>query len=60
MTIHNRQEAMAWQRQYNARAPCEGDPAPDFRLWDVHGQNPVQLSDFKGTRPVALVFGSYT
>ena len=41
--------------------PKVGDVAPDFALPLV--KNPkvlVRLSSFKGTRPVALIFGSYT
>lgn len=37
-----------------------GDPAPDFRLPTVDRANTVQLSSFRGSRPVVLVFGSYT
>jgi len=41
-------------------APKVGDLAPDFELQDPSGETAVRLSDFRGTRPVALVFGSYT
>ena len=51
---------MAHQRQLDARAPKAGEPAPDFELCDSNGQNPVRLSDFRGQKPVALLFGSYT
>jgi len=34
--------------------------APDFELSDVSGENAVSLSDFRGQKPVALVFGSFT
>ena len=37
-----------------------GDAAPDFRLPRLDRQDPVQLSAFRGVRPVVLVFGSYT
>jgi hypothetical protein len=37
-----------------------GDVAPDFRLKTRDGTREVQLSGFKGKRPVVLVFGSYT
>ena len=37
-----------------------GDPAPDFELTRLDGKGTVKLSSFKGKRPVALVFGSYT
>jgi len=37
-----------------------GDAAPDFKLKTKDGSREVQLSGFKGKRPVVLVFGSYT
>lgn len=59
-TITNRQEATIWQKKYDAAAPKVGDLAPDFELFDIQGENPVRLSDFKGNKPVALIFGSFT
>jgi hypothetical protein len=59
-TIKNRKEATRWQKKYDVSAPREGDLAPDFELRDVNGENPVRLSDFRGVKPVALVFGSFT
>jgi len=59
-TIHNRQDSTAWQKRYDAYAPKEGDLAPDFELMDLNGENPVRLSDFRGQKPVALIFGSFT
>ncbi len=59
-TIQHRKAATAWQKRYDAHAPKVGDMAPDFELHDVNGQNPVRLSDFRGQKPVALVFGSFT
>ena len=59
-TFKNRQEARVWQAAYDPRAPNAGDPAPEFELHDVHGQQSVRLSEFRGRRPVALVFGSFT
>ncbi len=39
----------------------EGLMAPDFSLKPATGGgDPVQLSSFRGDRPVALIFGSYT
>ncbi|MBI3837337.1 MAG: redoxin domain-containing protein [Planctomycetia bacterium] len=40
--------------------PKAGDVAPDFTLATLDGKQQVRLSDFRGKRPVALVFGSYT
>ena len=37
-----------------------GEPAPDFTLPLVAGDGQVTLSAFRGERPVALIFGSYT
>ena len=40
--------------------PRVGTMAPDFTLAPPEGGEPVTLSDFRGDRPVALIFGSYT
>ena len=37
-----------------------GDAAPDFRLPLLDGSSSVELSSFRGNRPVVLIFGSYT
>jgi hypothetical protein len=37
-----------------------GDRAPDFLLRTWEGEGEVALSSFQGSRPVVLVFGSYT
>ena len=38
-----------------------GDPAPDFKLKVLDdAEKTVSLSDFKGRKPVVLIFGSYT
>jgi hypothetical protein len=37
-----------------------GDLAPDFTLPTLDRTQEVTLSSFRGTRPVVLVFGSYT
>ena len=41
-------------------APKAGDLAPDFTLSDISGTESVTLSDFRGNKPVALIFGSFT
>jgi hypothetical protein len=55
-----RKEKMKSQKLLNARAPKAGELAPDFTLFDISGTDLVTLSDFRGVKPVALVFGSYT
>ena len=37
-----------------------GDSAPDFSLPTLDHKNTVRLSSFRGSKPVVLVFGSYT
>lgn len=59
-TIQNRREATAWQQHFDTAAPKLGDPAPDFELSDVNGENTITVSQFRGKKPVALVFGSFT
>jgi hypothetical protein len=48
-----------WTRARAGRVQA-GDVAPDFRLPTLDRQAVVQLSSFRGDRPVVLVFGSYT
>jgi len=55
-----RAEELAWQRGGDPKSPKVGELAPDFELQDPEGNVSVRLSDFRGKRPVALVFGSYT
>ena len=50
----------AWQQKYETSDPKVGDLAPDFELYDLRNQQSVRLSDFRGEKPVALIFGSYT
>lgn len=58
--LQHRNKAKVWQEKYDATAPKVGDIAPDFELSDVDGQNQIRLSSFQNTKPVALIFGSYT
>jgi len=58
--VKYRIEATRTQRRLDAKAPKAGDLAPDFTLSDVSGTKSVTLSDFRGQKPVVLVFGSYT
>jgi hypothetical protein len=45
-------------------SPCEGPslgkPAPNFSLPTHDGTQRISLSDFRGKKPVVLVFGSFT
>jgi hypothetical protein len=59
-TIRDLKEARAWHERHEAAAPKPGDLAPDFSLADADGGSRVRLSDLRGKRPVALVFGSVT
>ena len=55
-----RTKLMKRQKGLNATAPKAGDMAPDFTLKDISGTQSITLSDFRGKKPVALVFGSFT
>jgi peroxiredoxin len=48
------------QKELDRQAPKAGDLAPDFTLSDHRGENTVTLSNFRGDKPVALIFGSFT
>jgi hypothetical protein len=48
------------RRPFEERAPQVGDHAPDFALAPLGGGELVRLSSFRGVKPVALIFGSYT
>ena len=41
-------------------APAVGEEAPDFELPLQGDGRRVRLSSFRGVKPVALIFGSYT
>ena len=58
--IKFRSKLMKQQKGLNQLAPKAGDTAPDFTLSDISGTESITLSDFRGKKPVALVFGSYT
>ena len=48
------------RRDPKATGAKEGTVAPDFTLKPPGGGKAVTLSSFRGKRPVALIFGSYT
>jgi hypothetical protein len=47
-------------RDLSTPSVAVGDDAVDFELPALDGGGTVRLSSFKGDKPVALVFGSYT
>ncbi len=55
-------DVMASADYRDLRTPnvAEGDPAPDFELPTLDGDETVRLASLLERRPVALVFGSYT
>jgi hypothetical protein len=44
---------------YGEGGPAPGESAPEFELETTAGER-VALADFRGKRPVALIFGSFT
>jgi hypothetical protein len=43
-----------------AEGPQLNAPATDFTLTSPDGKTTITLSDYKGKKPVALIFGSFT
>ena len=52
--------ASADYRDLRTPSVAAGDPAPDFELPTLDGDDTVRLASLLERRPVALVFGSYT
>ena len=59
-TLAYRAQSVAWQRKHEPGAPKVGQMAHDFELQDTRRERSVRLSEFRGKRPVALIFGSFT
>ena len=53
-------QAMEAVVQRDEMGPNVGEVPPDFSLKLVGSEERVRLSSFKGQKPVALIFGSYT
>lgn len=53
-------EVTVWQNEHNPHVPKVGEIAPDFELSDYTGTKTARLSDFRGKKPVVLLFGSFT
>jgi len=53
--------ALLQSRPEALEGPKVGAEAPDFKLKTLaDAKKEVKLSDFKGKKPVVLIFGSYT
>ncbi len=48
------------RRRPSDKAPKVGDVAPTFKLKSLDGKSETDLAEFKGKKPVVLIFGSYT
>ena len=55
-----RNELMRFIFDRETLAPAVGEEAPDFELPQLGNVARVRLSSFRGVKPVALIFGSYT
>jgi len=51
---------MRFLSERETHAPAVGADAPDFELPKLGDSERVRLSGFRGHKPVALIFGSYT
>jgi len=60
MEPEQRSALMQFLAERETLAPEIGADAPDFKLPRLGSAEHVQLSSFRGRKPVALIFGSYT
>lgn len=60
MEPDRRTALMQFLAERETLAPAVGADAPDFKLPRIGIPEQVQLSSFRGRKPVALIFGSYT
>ena len=60
LQAEERGELMQFILDRETRAPAVGDQAPDFDLPRVDAKGSVRLASFRGVKPVALIFGSFT
>ncbi len=60
MELERRAAMMQFLAERETLAPEVGSEAPDFKLPRLSNVEQVQLSSFRGRKPVALIFGSYT
>ena len=60
MPPEHRAALMKFMAERETLAPAVGTEAPDSELLPLKGGERVRLSSFRGRKPVALIFGSYT
>ena len=60
MEPERRASMMQFLADRETLAPAIGAEAPDFKLPRLDSTEQVRLSSFRGRKPVALIFGSYT
>ena len=60
MEPEQRTALMQFLAERETLAPEIGADAPDFKLPRLGSAEHLQLSSFRGRKPVALIFGSYT
>jgi hypothetical protein len=60
MEPERRNALMQFLAERETLAPAVGADAPDFDLPRLGSADRVRLSQFRGRKPVALIFGSYT
>ena len=60
MAPERRGAMMNFLAERETLAPAVGGEAPDFVLPRLGTSEHIRLSSFRGLKPVALIFGSYT
>lgn len=56
----NRERIMKEMREAQRKAPRAGDAAPDFKLKTMDETQEESLAELRASKPVILLFGSYT
>ena len=59
-TVKDPQMGLSLMRFRAENYPKVGEMAPDFELSAKEGESTLRLSELRGSKPVVLVFGSYT
>jgi hypothetical protein len=59
-TVRDRNDGMGIIMARASNVPKVGQPAPLFELKTADGKETIRLADYRGKRPVVLIFGSFS
>jgi hypothetical protein len=60
LTVRDQAHGRGLMQARSANVPKVGQSAPAFALSTADGKQTIRLSDYRGKRPVVLIFGSLT